>query len=36
VLSGMTKGTKYFFRVAATNAAGISAYVATTTAVTVP
>jgi FtsP/CotA-like multicopper oxidase with cupredoxin domain len=36
VLSGMTKGTKYFFRVAATNAAGTSAYVASTLAVTVP
>jgi hypothetical protein len=36
VLNGMTKGTKYFFRVAATNAAGTSAYVATTATVTVP
>jgi hypothetical protein len=36
VLSGMTKGTKYFFRVAATNAAGTSAYVASTVAVAVP
>jgi hypothetical protein len=35
-LSGMTKGTMYFFRVAATNAAGNSAYVATTTTVAVP
>jgi titin len=36
VLSGMTAGTKYFFRVAATNTAGTSAYVASTVAVTVP
>jgi hypothetical protein len=36
VLNGMTKGTKYFFRVAATNAAGTSAYVASTVAVAVP
>jgi titin len=36
VLSGMTAGTKYFFRVAATNAAGTSAYVASTVAVAVP
>jgi titin len=36
VLSGMTAGTTYFFRVAATNAAGTSAYVASTVAVTVP
>jgi formate/nitrite transporter FocA (FNT family) len=35
-LNGLTKGTKYFFRVAATNAAGTSAYVATAVAVTVP
>ena len=35
-LNGMTKGTKYFFRVAATNAAGTSAYVASTVAVAVP
>jgi FtsP/CotA-like multicopper oxidase with cupredoxin domain len=35
-LSGMAKGTKYFFRVAATNAAGTSAYVASTVAVAVP
>ena len=36
LLSGMTAGTKYFFRVAATNAAGTSAYVASTVAVAVP
>jgi hypothetical protein len=36
VLSGMTKGTKYFFRVAATNASGTSAYVASTVTVAVP
>jgi FtsP/CotA-like multicopper oxidase with cupredoxin domain len=36
VLSGMTAGTKYFFRVAATNASGTSAYVASTVAVAVP
>jgi hypothetical protein len=35
-LNGMTKGTKYYFRVAATNAAGTSAYVATTAVVAVP
>jgi FtsP/CotA-like multicopper oxidase with cupredoxin domain len=36
VLNGMTVGTKYFFRVAATNAVGTSAYVASTVAVAVP
>jgi FtsP/CotA-like multicopper oxidase with cupredoxin domain len=36
VLSGMTQGTKYFFRVAASNAAGTSAYLASTRAVAVP
>jgi hypothetical protein len=35
-LSGMTAGTLYFYRVAATNAVGTSAYLATTTAVAVP
>jgi hypothetical protein len=37
VLNGLTPvGTKYFYRVAATNAVGTSGYVATTTAVAVP